>query len=741
MRRNLGYLISTMIIIGLPCAAHASAAETPPEDGPDLVLVLSGGGARGAAHIGVLRVLEEMHIAPDMVVGTSMGSIVGGLYAAGWSPDEIEELLVSIDWNAVFTDKVPRNELSFRRKQDDRPYLIDARLHLDEDGFYLPAGLISGQSMEILLQTLEARSRPEQDFDRLPIPFRAVATNIKTGEAVILDSGSLARAMRTSMSIPGLFPPVILDGQQLVDGGSVANLPIGIAQDLGAKSVIAIDISSPITRDDETLKNFFDIYKKLNALLTVSNRTTDVARLRPNDVLIRPELGDISFLAFDRATETVALGETAAKSAADQLLPFVASPSEWEAFLRRQRRPPTDTIHVDRVRLEGSGLINRSVAMTSLYIQPPADLDPEELRRDIMRLFHLRHSGIVSFRVDEVDGVQELVIDAPPPPYGRHSFQFGLGIFDDFEGNGEYTLSVRHQMLPANRRDGEWQTLLEIGSSSQFVSEFYQPLGPRLRWFVAPSINISRKRQDIWVNGNPWATYNLSQQEIRLSGGRVLGNHSEIRLGAFYSDNELDLQVGDPFFPNFEKNRAGFDLTYLHDTESSVMFPRSGGDTRIRLTRTLEAMGSESDQTQFSISMGHAWSFGEYTVVPYLEFGDNQDPETNNFTDLYFLGGPGRLSGLGNEELFGDSLILARIQSYRRLKKIDLAGISIRLYTGISLEAGNTFFFDESLALDKLLYGGTVFIGAETPIGPLYLGYGYTEGGRSRWYLAIGDHF
>ena len=741
MKRSLVYLISTILIIGLTCVTQIPAAEVPPEDGPDLVLVLSGGGARGAAHIGVIRILEEMHIVPDMVVGTSMGSIVGGLYAAGWSPDEIEELLVSIDWNAVFTDKVPRNDLSFRRKQDDRPYLIDARLHLDEDGFYLPAGLISGQSMEILLQTLEARSRPENDFDRLPIPFRAVATNIKTGKAVILDSGSLARAMRTSMSIPGMFPPVVLDGQQLVDGGSVANLPVGIAQDLGAKNIIAIDISSPITHDDENLKNFFDIYNKLNALLTVSNRVEDVARLHPNDVLIRPDLGDISFMAFDRAEETVALGETAARAATDQLLPFVASPSEWEAFLRRQRRPPTDTIHIDRVRLEGSGLINEPVAMNSLHLQPPADLDPEELRRDIMRLYHLRHSGIISFRVEEVDGVQELVIDAPPPPYGRHSFQLGLGIFDDFEGNGEYTLSVRHQMLPANRKDGEWETLLEIGSSSQLVSEFYQPLGPRLRWFVAPSIKFSRNRQDIWVDGNPWATYNLIQQEIRVAGGRVLGNHSEVRLGAFYSDNELDLQVGDPLFPNFEKTRAGFDLTYWHDTEDSVMFPRSGGETKIRLTRTLDAMGSESDQTQFFLAMGKAWSFGEYTVVPYLEYGENRDATVNNFTNLFFLGGPGRLSGLGNDELYGDTLVLARIQSYRRLKKIDLAGISIRLYTGISLEAGNTFFFDESASFDELLYGGTAFFGAETPIGPLFMGYGYTEGGRSRWYLAIGDHF
>ncbi len=740
MRPNLGQLILTILIIGLPCMAQVPAAEAPPEDGPELVLVLSGGGARGAAHIGVLRVLEEMHIVPDMVVGTSMGSIVGGLYAAGWSPDEIEELLVSIDWNQVFTDKVPRNDLSFRRKQDERPYLIKARLHFDEDGFYLPAGILSGQSLEILLETLEAQSRPERDFDRLPIPFRAVATDIENGEAVVLHSGSLARAMRTSMSIPGMFPPVKYEGRTLVDGGSVANLPIGIAQGLGAKHIIAVDISSPMQSPDMKLKNFWDIYNRLNSLLTVGNRRTDVAKLRPDDVLIRPDLGDIGFLDFDRADETVAFGYAAAQAAADQLRPLAGSPSESEAFLRRQRRPPTPTIHVDRVRFEGSGLVKDPVALTALHLELPADLDPEELRRDIMRLYHLRHSGVVNFRVEEVEGQQELVINAPPPPYGRHSFQIGLGLFDDFSGNGVYSLAVRHQMLPANRHDGEWQTILEVGTSSRLFSEFYQPVDKKLRWFVVPSINVSRIRQDVWADGEPLATYHFDERKIAVAAGRVLGNQSEVRLTAFYSDNTFDLQIGNPILPDLEEDRAGFNLRFYHDTEDSVMFPRSGSEIRFNVIRTLEAMGSDTDLTQFSLRMSRAWSFGKYTVIPYLEYGENREPATN-FADLFFLGGPGRLSGLGFRELYGDTIAFARIQSYRRLKKIDLAGIAIRIYTGISLEAGNTFFYDQSVSIDDLRYGGTVFIGAETPIGPLYLGYGYTDGGRNKWYMAIGDHF
>ncbi len=729
-----------MIVLSLTPWASQASAQSVGNDDPDLVLVLSGGGARGAAHIGVLRVLEEMQVVPDLVVGTSMGSVVGGLYCAGWSPDEIEHLLVSIDWGEVFTDRVPRNDLSFRRKQDDRPYLVDARIHIDDDGFYLPSGVLTGQSLEVLLQTLEARSRPEKDFDRLPIPFRAVATDIETGEGVVLDSGSLAKAMRTSMSIPGMFPPVIIDGRTLVDGGSVANLPIGIAIAMGAKSIIAVDISSPLLTNKTKLKNFWDIFSRLNALLTVNNRNLDVARLRQDDVLIRPDLGDITFLAFDRAAETVAFGETAARAMAEQLKPFTATPSDWQAYLERQRRSPTDTIRVDRVRLKGPGLVKDSIALNTLRIKPPVDLDPEDLRRDIMSLFHLRHSGIVSFYVDYIDGEYELVIDAPPPPYGRHSFQLGLGLFDDFDGGGEYYLGVRHQMLPANSMDGEWQTLLKLGSSSGLFSEFYQPVGDALRWFVVPSINISRGRQDIWTEGEPIATYRFEEEEIRAAAGRVLGNKDEIRLGAFYSKNSYDLRVGDPLFPDAEENRAGFDLSWRHDSVSSVLFPRFGGEYEFIVTRTSEAMGSDHELTRVFLKMSHAWSFGEYTIVPYLEYGDNQDP-AGSYSDLFFLGGPGRLSGLGSEELHGDTIALARLQSFRRLKSIDLAGIAIRLFAGISLEAGNAFAFDQPVALNDFLYGGAAYVGAETPLGPLYFAYGYTQGGRSRWYLAIGDYF
>ena len=338
----MNILSSPFVLIAalvLALAAPLAAEDTAKED-PKLVLVLSGGGARGIAHIGVIRVLEELHIAPDLIVGTSMGSIIGGLYAAGWSPDEMEEIVRTIDWDNIFTDRVDRKDRPFRRKQDDRPVLIKGRLGFDGLKPVMPSGVISGQRLELALRIIEALSPADTDFDQLPIPYRAVAADIATGESVVISSGSLATAMRASMSVPGALPPVMIDGRELVDGGIAANLPVGIAQDLGAHQIIAVDISSPLLdEDDEQFESFLSVYNHLNSLLTVRNRDRDVALLQPDDVLIVPDLGDISFVSFDRAQDAVAIGEEAARLQIDQLRRFSAT----SRALDRVRRPNAGT--------------------------------------------------------------------------------------------------------------------------------------------------------------------------------------------------------------------------------------------------------------------------------------------------------------------------------------------------------------------------------------------------------------
>jgi len=485
--RTRFFIIAVLVLT----MAAPLAAEEPAKEDPKLVLVLSGGGARGIAHIGVIRVLEELHIAPDLIVGTSMGSIIGGLYAAGWSPDEMEEIVRIIDWKKIFTDRVERKNRSFRRKQDDRPVLIQGRLYFEGMKPVIPSGVIKGQRLELALQIIEALSAAETDFDELPIPYRAIAADIATGKAAVISSGSLATAMRASMSVPGALPPVKIDGRDLVDGGITANLPVGIAQDLGAHEIIAVDISSPLLEEeDEQFESFMSVFTHLNSLLTVRNRDHDAALLQPDDVLIVPDLGDISFVSFDRVEDAVAIGEEAARQQIDELRKFSATRNRWTEFESRTRAQGLVPLKVDRVRLENTSRVDDRLVRKALTIRPPETLDQKTLGSDLLELYNTRYFGVIGFHLEKLDeDVHELVIETPEPTHGSGSLQFGLGFVDDFDGGASYHLLARHQYLPANRRGGEWETLFQIGTVAGVKSSFYQPLDWGMKWFVEPSLS------------------------------------------------------------------------------------------------------------------------------------------------------------------------------------------------------------------------------------------------------------
>ncbi len=729
----------TIVLLALILAIPA-ASEEPAEDGPKVVLVLSGGGARGFAHIGVLRVLEELHIAPDLIVSTSMGSIIGGMYASGWSPDEIEEVVKAVDWDGIFTDKVPRTDLSFRRKQDDRPVMIDGRLHFNGFKPTISSGVIQGQKLNLLLSALESLAVTSTDFDRLPIPFRAVAADIANGEAVVISSGNLAQAMRASMSVPGALPPVMLDGRELVDGGIAANLPIGIAKDLGAQHIIAVDISSPLISEDEELGSFVQIFTHLNSLLTASNRDRDVALLGPSDLLIRPDLGDISFISFDRAQEAAAIGEEAARHDADSLRGFAAGEQRWAEFSSRPRATPDEKMTIETVRIDNTSHVGDRLVRDALTLDVPEIFDTDTLIQALLELYNTRYFGRIGFHIEEAEDSKELVVDTPPPSWGPGSLQFGVGFFDDFNGDDGYALTVRHQLLPVNRRGGEWETLFEIGTVGGIASEFYQPLDWKMRWFVAPSAEYLRGTQKIWFEGEAIAEYEFRTAEARLAAGRVLGKWGELRLGAFTSDVRGKPLIGNPDFESVGERRGGGTLSFRIDTEDSVVFPRSGADVNILYTVSSETLGAETEFERIWGSASYAQSFGEYTIVPFIEYGDNLEP-AESFFDLFFIGGFGRLSGLGEKELFGERVFLARLLGYRRLVNMNIVGMQVLIYAGGSIEAGNAYFGDEPLTWDSLQNAWSVFVGADTFIGPAILGYGHSEGGRNRVYFSIGHQF
>lgn len=745
--RNTRLMCITAALMALAVASPVVAQEPPPKEDM-LVLVLSGGGARGFAHIGVLRVLEELDIAPDLIVGTSMGSVVGGLYAAGWSPDEIEKLVQTIDWEKIFTDRLDRKYQSFRRKQDDYPVMIEGRLHFDGLKLVLPPGVIAGQRLDLVLRTVEALSPATSNFDDLPIPFRAVAANIATGQAVVLDSGSLASAIRASMSVPGALPPVTIDGKELVDGGIAANLPIGIAKELGATRIIAVDISSPLLDEsDEQFDTFMAVFTHLNSLLTAGNVDRDTALLGAGDLLITPDLGDITFVSFDKAEQAIAIGENAVHAKVAELKKYSASEQRWADFSQRERATPLAPLEVDRVRLDNTSKVDDRLIRKAMAIDPPQTVDREDLVQDLLGLYNSRYFDVIGFQFEEVEPqVKELVVTTPPPEYGRGSLQFGLGFTDDFQGDSSYHLQVRHQYLPANRRGGEWETLLQLGTVGGARTSFYQPLDWGMRWFVEPSLTYERGVQEIWLFGTAFAEYEFRTFDARVAAGRVLGRWGELSVAAFTRNNRGSPRIGSPEFDSEDEQRGGGQAMFRIDTEDSVVFPQSGADVKLLYTVSSDALGTDVDFEQIWGSASYAWTFGKNTLLPSIEYGENLEP-VDSFFSAYFLGGLFRLSGLGTSELFGDDLLLARLLAYRRLFSFNIAGSGVRIYAGLSLEAGNVYFAGTAVSWDTMLKGGSIFVGGDTLIGPVIFAYGRTSGdyrtggANDRFYFAIGDTF
>jgi NTE family protein len=393
------------------------------------------------------------------------------------------------------------------------------------------------------------------------------------------------------------------------------------------------------------------------------------------------------------------------------------------------------------VRLDNTSRVDDRLVRKALRITPPAVFGREGLVEDLLDLYNTRYFGVIGFEMQELDsGADELVIQLPPRPPGPGSLQFGIGFLDDFDGGAEYHVQARHQLLPANTRGGEWENFIQFGTRASFLTSYYQPLDWAMNWYIEPAFRYDRGTQEIWFEGQAIAQYEFQFLDARVAAGRVLGKWGEIQAAAFTGSQRGSPRIGLPEFESVSEKRGGGELRFRIDTENSVVFPETGAFVDLRYAVSSKTLGSETDFEQVWGSATHAWTFGKNTIVPYVEYGDNLKP-AESFFNGYFLGGLFRLSGLGTQELFGEKLVFGRILAYRRLLDFEMAGARVKIYAGFSLEAGNTYFADESVSWDSTVKGGSIFVGGETFIGPVVFAYGRTNGGRDRFYLAIGDRF
>ena len=724
-------LLSCLFLCLCPLMLFAAEAAKP-----KVGLVLSGGAARGLAHVGVLKALEEQGIHIDAIAGTSMGAVIGGLYASGYKIDELEKLALGIDWQEALSDAPEREDVPFRRKQDDRDFLVKQKLSFRDDGSLgLPLGVIQGQNLALLLESLLAHSSDIRDFDKLPIPFRAVATDIVNGEKVVFRKGHLPQVIRASMSIPAVFAPVEINGQLLVDGGMVDNIPVDVAREMGVDIVIVVDIGTPL-RGRKQLNTVFDILNQSITLMTRSNSEVQLASLKPDDILIQPALASYGATDFGRSLDIINAGYRATQ-ALEKRLAVLRQATDVQ--LAEARTAEERTPVITAIKIENDSKIGDSVIR--YYIRQPIGepLDLGRLQRDMGTLYGLDYFDQVQYRVVHKGQERTLVISARGKRSGTDYLRLGLNLSDDMRGDSAFNIGASYRINGINQLGAEWLTRVQLGDKQELYSEFYQPLDAGSRYFVAPYINARSQNVEAILDNDPIAEYRLERYGFGLNFGRQIGNSGEIRVGVGEAWGEANVRIGDQNLPSTSFNEGFYDIKYSFDSLDNVYFPHSGEDIALSVRQYEPGLGSDERYRQWEFKLDKALSSGPDTWILGGRYGRTLDT-ANVVTSSFLLGGARQLSGFREDAISGQNISLMRAVYYRRLTPRSYLPFDFPLYAGASLERGRAWNNDNEFD-SGYINAASIFIGFDTPLGPLNFSYGFNDDDQKALYLNLGQTF
>ncbi len=718
----------------------------PPPQRPRIGLVLSGGGARGAAHVGVLKQLEQMHVPVDAITGTSMGAVVGGLYASGLSATDIEKIMTSLNWQQAFRDRPPREDLDLRRKQEDANFLVRFHLGVRDGHIILPRGLIQGQQLTETLRRLTLPVARISNFDDLPTPFRAVATDLETGDSVVISSGDLTAAMRASLSAPGVFAPVEREGRLLVDGGLADNIPVDIARSMGVDMVIVVDVSTPL----QTRKQLTSVTEISNQMLAILIRRTSeaqLATLTQKDILIRPELGDASSYDFGRVARVIDAGEVAARAKGPQLAALAVSAEQMERYaLRREsaRRPPPviDFVQVD------PGSERYAAAADKLFgdlVGKP--LDPDAVAQRVTALYGRGGLDTLDYHVIGDPSRYGLAIDTRPDSQGSNYLRFGLSLQDDFQGNATYNAALRYVMRDITRTAGEWVTDLQVGTTSLVATELFLPLRPYSPWFVMPHVSDVARDLYVYQGQSLEAEYRVHTFDYGTDLGRQFGNWGEVRVGVQREQGHYVLEIGEPSDPNLpQQDFTPFDtrsyfVRFSYDRLDNVNFPRSGQQANLQWSGNYNAIGAAQTTDQVTANYLGAYSFGRNTLSFSASGGMTLESQVTDINLLFPLGGFLNLSGLREQSLLGPNFGILRGLYYRQIGRGGPGYFDVPTYLGMSLEIGNVWQTRSEASFSNTQKDASIFLGLDTFLGPVYVASGFDDHGHQEYYLFLGRTF
>jgi NTE family protein len=741
MRCRLALIALLLLCTSLSVSAQSSSAATTT---PCIGVVLGGGGARGAAHIGVLEVLEREHIPVCRVAGTSMGSIVGGLYAAGYTPAEMHGIITSLDWNDLFSDDPARTEMPMRRKDADYRYLLNFEVGYKNGRIITPAGVVQGQKLLLLLRRLLISTWDVHNFDNLSIPFRAVATDIVAGKPVVFGSGDLALAIRSSMSVPGAFAPTNVDDQLLVDGGLMDNVPIDVMRGMGAQKLIVVDVGSPLLKREQ-LSNPVAVLNQMVSALMDEKTQRQLNTLGPDDILIKPELGDMSASEFNRGAEAIAIGRAAAEAALPRLRELAVGPEQWQQFMASHRQRQFDPALVAFLKVDATHTDTATYVEESLAKEVGKPFDANKLEANIGTIYGRGNYQQIDYHLQQQDDQRGLLIVPRDKPWGPIYGKVGFQLDDDFQGRSEYLISGEINATNINRYGAEWRSTLWAGRIGGLASEFYQPFGQGASAYIMPSLLLRNEDFPLFDdNGDKQlAEYRIKRRSLGLEAGWSPTSTWRLLTSVSRGKDSGDLRIGSPsnFPPSQASNYGVIRVGTDWDSLDNAQFPTSGAHINLYYDMYRPFLGGRANDDVARLVadwVPDLWpTDGRYRLLLGVRASSSLDNKPY-FESQGFLGGFLNLSGYSERSLYGNQTALARAVLYRRTGRMD-AIFSTPVYIGASLEAGNTWHDKSDVRLDSLIYAGSMFLGIQTPLGPLFLGYGYAQGGHNSIYLTFGS--
>ena len=702
---------------------------------PKIGLVLSGGGAKGLAHIGVLKVLEECSVKPDYITGTSMGSIVGGFLATGMESDELASVVRDADWDDLFKDKTPREDQPFRRKTDDTLGLFGPKLGIGKDSSLLPKGVVSGQKVIFMFESVASQRVNTSDFDQLPIPFRAIATDIVTGDMVVIGDGELSMAMRASMSVPGVFDPVDRNDTLLVDGGLVRNLPVDVARNMGADVVIAVDVGTKLAGKDE-VNNALAIIYQMSGLLTVRNTNAQIKTLDETDILISPEIGDIIGSAdFTKLDEAIPLGYAATELVQDQLQKYSLSESEYRAWRQQIENCVDGPPQVHFVQLNNLSRFSDDVILELITIKPGEHLDLEQLDHDLRQIYGLGFIRQARYSIVEQDGQQGIEITVQQDERGTGFIETGLDLAFSDRGT---TFNIRGAYLNTglDERGAEFRAMVQIGESPGLFVDYYKPLDDGLKYSFHPSVGIFSRPLLIFDDvGDALAEIELDEIGVSLSLTREFSRYARATAGFNRFRGDMDITIGDPNLKPFTFDGAEVFLELEYDRLDNRFLPTKGLYSQLRYISSFESFGADVDFDQVEFSLFGSHTFGRHNVIWGGQYKTSLEDEIPIY-DWYTGGGFLNMSGFEANSLVGPHFGMV-LTGYRY--QVAQGGF-LPGYVGTTLEYGNTAHERENIFSDGLL-NGSFYFAYKTPLGPVYLGIGWSEERTALYFLRFGTIF